>query len=95
MNTSGHVAFRLPPYKCDFSPTELVLAAVECFITDNNVGVEFSLNQLRDLTDVRVSSVTKHDWKHYCHHVKTTEDAYYKKECMISEVIDRIVIKSK
>jgi hypothetical protein len=39
--------------------------------------------------------LTKNDWKHYCHHVKKTEEAYYKKNSTVSDVIDRIVISIK
>jgi len=88
------VALRLPPYNCDLSPIELAWTAVKRFIQGNNVGAEFSLNRLRDLTDAAISLVTKHDWKRYCHHVKTIEEAYYKKDGILSDVVERIVISN-
>jgi lipoate-protein ligase B len=33
------------------------------------MGVEFSI-KMCELTDVKLSSVTKADWQAYCHHVK-------------------------
>jgi hypothetical protein len=88
-----HVALILPRYNCDLSPTELAWAAVKCFIGGNTVGVEFSLNQLCDLTDTGISSVTE-DWKCYSHHVKTMEETYYKNNSIGSGVIDRIMISN-
>jgi hypothetical protein len=43
------------------------------------------------LTGAGKSSVTKNDWKRYCHHVKTIEEAYHKKDGLVSDVVHRIV----
>jgi hypothetical protein len=42
------------------------------------------------LTDAEISSNIKDDSKRYCHHVKAIEEAYYKKDGIVSEVTDRI-----
>jgi hypothetical protein len=86
------VALRLPPYNCDLSAIELSWATVK--LRDNNVGPGFSLNCLRDFTAARISSVTKDEWKRYCHHVKIIEEAYYKKDGIVSDDTDRIVISN-
>jgi hypothetical protein len=65
---------------------------VKRFIRDNNVGAEFSLNRLRDFTAAGIASVAKDDWKRYCHHVKKIEETCYKKDGIISDVIDGIII---
>jgi hypothetical protein len=57
LNADGHGTLRLP-LTSRLSPIELDWAAVRRFIRGNNMGAEFSLNRLRDFTDVGISSVT-------------------------------------
>jgi hypothetical protein len=56
-------------YDCYLIPVEIACGKVKYFIRYNDMGVEFSVNCLCELTDVRLSSVTKADWQ-VCHHVK-------------------------
>jgi hypothetical protein len=66
--TRDYMAHSLHPFNCDLCPTELFWASAKR-IRSNNVGSE--------LMDTGWSSVTWGGCQD-CHHVRTTEDAYYK-----------------
>jgi len=39
---------------------------------------DFSLNRLCELTDAGIASATRGDWQGCCHHMRRTEEEYYK-----------------
>jgi hypothetical protein len=49
---------------------------------------------LHDVTIAKTSSVTKEDWEGYCHHGRTTEEAYCKKDSIIYDINIRFIISN-
>ena len=58
-------------YRYDLSPIKLKWNS---FITFSNVGLEASLNRLRERTDAGVHSITKGGRQGYSQYVRTTEE---------------------
>lgn len=82
------MALRLAAHNFDLSPTKFAWAKMKRFITYSNIGVKFSLHRVRRLTHEEIQRVT--NW-----HLRTTEEIYYTKNGIFSEMIDKRGFKLK
>lgn len=65
---NGHEVVRLPPYNCDFNPTEYIWNLVKQRVSENNV--EQLESKIESLTLQALASISPDDWKKEVNHVK-------------------------
>lgn len=88
----GHTVLRLPPYMCELNAVELAWAKIKRLVREKNTTGDLSLKMLTELTESAISSVTKQDWEGYCKHVEKEEEQYWKKDCILPDLVDSIII---
>ncbi|KAJ4440857.1 hypothetical protein ANN_10704 [Periplaneta americana] len=88
LQSLGHTEVRLPPYNCDLSAIELAWAKVKSVVREGNMTGGLSFQKLRGITLKAIDAVTKTDWEAYCRHVQKLEEEYWKKDSIVTDVID-------
>ena len=84
-----HTVLRLPPYHPELNPIELIWATVKNSVAEENVT--FKLNDAIQLADEKFASISQHDWKKRCDHVKQIENEYYTREGLLDESMEMII----
>jgi hypothetical protein len=70
----GHSVLQLPSYHPDLNLNKLLQTIVRTWIADSNVT--FRMEDLLKLTDGKIGSVSKGNWKLRCDHVISMEAQY-------------------
>jgi hypothetical protein len=79
----GHSVLRLPPYRPELNPIELIWATVKKWVADRNVT--FRMEDVIKLADEKFASISKDDWKLRCNHVTAIEAQYMTNEALLNE----------
>jgi hypothetical protein len=86
----GHDVLRLPPYHCEFNPTEMVWGDVEGYVgRENNT---FKTNDVKDLIIKGFKTITPEKWTNFCNHVENKIEPQYWKSDHIIEEIPKIIV---
>ncbi|XP_063404616.1 uncharacterized protein LOC134688078 [Mytilus trossulus] len=80
----GHEILRLPPYHPDLNPIELIWNQVKQSVASGNVT--------HRIDDEAVADITVSDWEKTCRHVAIIEEEYSKRDIVIDEQMERLII---
>ncbi|KAG0426904.1 hypothetical protein HPB47_026023, partial [Ixodes persulcatus] len=86
----GHSVLRLPPYRSELNPIELVRSQVKGSIAGENKT--YKLAEVELLTPGALQQLTPDDWKAYARHVIDVENKMWEADCLSDTVIDSVVI---
>ncbi|CAH0719092.1 unnamed protein product, partial [Brenthis ino] len=67
----GHKILRLPPYRCDLNPIEMVWASMKRKVAEINIGKPS--NQMQEMVQNAFDSILVDEWRNHCAHVKKIE----------------------
>ena len=87
---NGHSVLRLPPYSPELNPIELVWADIKQWVGSHNTT--FKLQDMKELCQQRVASISAEQWEKVCDHVKKIEDQYIEQEGIMENIIESFVI---
>jgi len=87
----GFQVLRLPPYSCDLNPIELIWNLLKQKIAAHNVS-SVPLSTLKEMTRNDIREITQEDWVKACNKVKKIEDDYWRRDALMEEAIDNLII---
>lgn len=74
-----NMVIRLPPYHCQYNPTELIWAQIKKYVVTNNTT--FKMEDVKRLTKEAIEKITVEDWKKCVHHAEEYQEYDFYKEC--------------
>ncbi|CAG2191755.1 unnamed protein product [Mytilus edulis] len=86
----GHDILRLPPYHPDLNPIELIWNQVKQSVASRNVT--HRIDDVLKLAHEAVADITVSDWEKTCRHVAIIEEEYRKRDIVIDEQMERLII---
>lgn len=86
----GHVVVRLPPYHCELNPIEEVWSLMKHKVAVRNV--EQKITNTLKFVEESFAEINQLQWNNYCAHVKKVQEDYWKKDGLIDEVFEEIII---
>ncbi|PSN52525.1 hypothetical protein C0J52_14325, partial [Blattella germanica] len=86
-----NAALRLPPYQCDLNPIELIWNLLKEKVK-TRITSSVSLSSLKEISEQALNEIPKEDWKKVCDHVKKIADDYWRRDALLEDEIERIVI---
>lgn len=91
-SSQNHTILRLPPYHPDFNPIELVWASMKQYVSSRNTT--FLLKDVEQLCNEFFSAFSQEEWQDRCAHTVKCEEEFLKREFLIDNIIDRIIINT-
>lgn len=91
LREKGFTVLRLPPYNCDLNPIELIWGILKQKVALNNVS-GMTLPTLKVATMNAISEISQEQWVSACNHVKKLEEEYWRRDGLMDEEIDRLII---
>jgi hypothetical protein len=92
-NERGHQVIQLPPYHCQYNPTELIWVQVNRKVADRNKT--FKLADVERLMSDVTDRVTAEDWQKCVRHAERLQENYFVKECSRDSIIEPTVINTR
>ncbi|KAE9521646.1 hypothetical protein AGLY_017942 [Aphis glycines] len=89
-SSMGHEVVRLPPYRCQYNPIELIWAQVKGKVATNNST--FKMVNVERLTHKALDLVSMSDWEKCVKHAETIQDENYQKEILMDSVLESFII---
>lgn len=80
----------------DLNAVELACAKMKGHIKTTNVPADLSLKPLQIMTReaaIAIFIFRKEDWNSYCNHVQWQEQEYWKKDGVVEEGMDKLIIQ--
>nr|XP_022914665.1 uncharacterized protein LOC111425115 [Onthophagus taurus] len=75
-NEWGHKVLRLPPYHCQFNPTELVWAKCKLFYNQHSDRDGYGDDKVLAMWSEALSRVNAEEWRHYINHVEKEMESF-------------------
>ena len=88
---AGHLVLRLPPYHCCLNAIEMVWAQMKGKVRRQNVYSESPDAEI-ELIKAAFHSITPENWGNYIDHVEKEEEAFRKRDGVIEEEIEPVII---
>ena len=88
---SGHRVLRLPPYHCCLNAIEMVWAQLKNKVRRANVNSD-SPDAVIQLIRNSFNDITPENWDNYINHVEMEEEAYRKRDHILDEDIEPVII---
>ena len=82
---------RLPVAHCELNPIELARASVKGYIAKHNK--DYNLAEIERLTPQGFEHTTTDMWRHFCRHVVDAENDYIKKDWILEDAVEEIIIE--
>jgi hypothetical protein len=89
---NGHNIVRLPPYHCELNAIELIWAQVKGGAARNNTT--FKINDVKQLLEQEINSVTPSNWANACAHVERLETDVFENELKIDATLSEEELSS-
>lgn len=86
----GHSVLRLPPYHPELNPIEKIWGIAKNWVASRNTTFRFE--DVKKLAHEKFAAIGASEWECVCNHVKSVELEYMKREHMMDEALDRLVI---
>ena len=78
-NEMGHTVVRLPPYRCQYNPIELIWAQVKRYVANKNTT--FRLADIEQLAHEALDTITQEDLVEVRKTCGGIQEADYSKQC--------------
>ena len=89
-NDSGHEVLRLPVGHCELNPIELAWASVKGYVAKHNT--QYNMTGIQCLVPEGFKHTTADMWKNFCRHVHAIEKNYIKKDGIVEDTLEEMVI---
>ena len=74
----------------ELNPIELAWSVVKGYVAKHNK--KFTLSEIEELVPEGISQVTPQMWKKFCDHTMKVEEEYWKKDGLVEDVVEEILI---
>ena len=88
--TFTHKVLRLPVAHPELNPIELAWSVVKGYVAKHNQ--KFTLKEVEALVPQAINTITPAMWKKFCDHAEKVEEEYWKKDGLVEDVVEEILI---
>ena len=85
-----HTVVRLPVAHPELNPIELAWSVIKGYVAKHNK--KFTLTEVERLTREAMGMVTPTMWEKFCAHTEKVEEMYWKKDGLIEDVVEEIML---
>ena len=91
LRKKNDIILRLPLYRPDLNPIELVWAQLRKIVSSRNFTNK--LNDVLGITKAAFTEISVQNWENFCKHVINVEEEYTRKDIVIDQEMDNFVIE--